>query len=100
MTEASDFWHNYATDPNLHANFDKFENSPDGVPRYGDVVLWDTHVGGDYGHVAICLSGDVTQFESLDQGWPKLSHVTKTGHNYTHVLGWLRPKNQDAIYGP
>ncbi len=99
VVEIADLWHNYDTDPQLHENFDKIENGPDGVPRYGDVVVWDTHVGDGQGHVAICLSGDVTHFSSLDQGWPKLSHVTRTDHNYTHVLGWMRPRNQGAVYG-
>lgn len=96
---AAEFWRNYDVDPNLRGNFDKFPNTPDGVPQYGDVVIWDTHVGDGGGHVAICLSGEVTKFSSLDQGWPIPSNVSKSEHNYTHVLGWLRPKNQAAIYG-
>lgn len=68
------------------------------VPQYGDVVLWSTVASG-YGHVAIFLRGDANQFVSLDQNWGQ-PRVAQISHNYNHVLGWLRPRNQAAIGSP
>jgi hypothetical protein len=91
---AKDFWKNYSTDANLKNNFTKIANTPEAVPQKGDVIIWDSWTGNDFGHVAIFLDGDVNSFTSLDQNYPTLSKVTKTKHNYTipKVLGWLRPK--------
>ncbi len=88
---AADFWTNYDSDPNLKNNFQKIANSPTGVPAKGDVMVWNKKAGGGFGHIAIFLEGNVNLFTSLDQNWPTLSKVTKTVHNYTNVLGWLRP---------
>jgi hypothetical protein len=91
---AKDFWTNFSTDANLKNNFTKIPNSPTAVPQKGDVMIWDSWTGNNFGHVAIFLDGDVNSFTSLDQNFPTLSKVTKTKHNYTvpKVLGWLRPK--------
>jgi hypothetical protein len=94
---AADFWTNYETDPILQTAFDKIANTPSGVPRFGDVVIWNKRAGRGYGHIAIFLHGDGLRFTSLDQNWPALSVVAETTHDYVHVLGWLRPKAQDKI---
>lgn len=72
--------------------FTKIENTPTGVPQKGDIVIWSNKAGGGFGHVAICLEGNINSFTSLDQNWPTISKVTKTSHNYNHVLGWLRQR--------
>jgi len=92
---AADFWTNYDSDPNLKNNFQKIANSPTGVPAKGDVMVWNKKAGGGFGHIAIFLEGNVNLFTSLDQNWPTLSKVTKTVHNYTNVLGWLRPNKPE-----
>lgn len=98
---AHKFWANYEGDPNLHNNFQKIGNTPEGVPQYGDVMVWNSLVGGGYGHIAIVIEADVNNFTSLDQNWPEHSPVAKVPHkNYTHVLGWFRPHNQAAIGEP
>lgn len=89
---AADFWTNFPTDPALNLNHEKIPNTPSGVPQKGDIIIWSKATGGGYGHIAIFLEGDGNSFTSLDQNWPTLSKVTKTKHNYTNVLGWLRPK--------
>lgn len=70
---------------------DKIANTPTGVPQKGDIIFWNTSVGGGYGHVAIFISGDVNSFSSLDQNWPVGSCVQKINHTYSNVAGWLRP---------
>lgn len=90
---AADFWANYGTDKNLKDHYEKIPNTPTGVPKKGDVMLWNKRAGGGYGHVAVFLEGDVNEFTSFDQNWPTLSVCTITQHDYKNVLGWLRPKN-------
>jgi hypothetical protein len=96
---AADFWTNYETDPVLQAAFGKIANMPSGVPRFGDVVIWNKKAGKGYGHIALFIEGNVHRFTSLDQNWPTLSVVTETTHDYVHVSGWLRPKAQAKILG-
>jgi archaellum component FlaC len=80
--------------------YDFITNTPSGVPEPGDIVIWNRRAGGGFGHVAIFLHGDVNSFTSLDQNWPTLDKVTETQHNYTNVIGWLRPKgNMSDEYG-
>jgi hypothetical protein len=74
--------------------YDFIENTPNAIPKQGDIVIWDRRVGSGFGHVAIFLEGDVNSFVSLDQNFPTLNKVTKTKHDYKAVKGWLRPKVQ------
>jgi hypothetical protein len=96
---AADFWTNYKKDPVLSGEFEQIPNTPRGVPLYGDVIIWNREKGGGFGHVALFIVGDTLRFTSLDQNWPALSVVTKTAHDYAHVLGWLRPKARHKILG-
>ena len=73
-------------------DYEKIPNSLLGVPKKGDIVIWNSNVGGGNGHVSIFIEGGVMMFTSLDQNWPTLSVVTKTKHIYRNVVGWLRPK--------
>lgn len=75
--------------------FEKIENTPDGVPKEGDIIFWQT---GQYGHVAIFISGNVDFFDSFDANWPvgSLPHVQR--HDYNGVIGWLRPKKVGNEY--
>ena len=75
--------------------FDLIPNTPTGVPQAGDLVVWNTGFGGIAGHVAVCSSdADVNRFKSLDQNFPVGSNCHLQEHNYTGVVGWLRPKLQ------
>jgi len=80
---AKDIWNNYLKD-----YFTAIPNTPAGVPQKGDVVIWDS---GQWGHVAIFLSGGASQITTLDQNYPIGSFVAKRNHNYTGIVGWLRP---------
>lgn len=82
------YWSNF---PNpLPKYFTKVSNTPDGVPKRGDLVIWNTNAGGGYGHIAIFLEGTASSFKSLDQNWNgRQTH--EQGHYYTNVVGWLTP---------
>ena len=89
---AAEIWH--SADPKY---YDFIENTALAVPEYGDIVVWSRKVGGGFGHVAIFIEGDIMNFTSLDQNWPRLDKVTKTKHNYLNIIGWLRPKKESDM---
>ena len=63
------------------------------LPKPGDIIVWNSNVGGGAGHVAIAYS-DISQnsFISFDQNWtPNISKLEN--HNYSNVLGFLRDRN-------
>ena len=84
---AADIWESY-----LSEYFERIGNTPDGVPVKGDIIIWSKFAGGGFGHVAIFSSGDTNNFVSFDENWPVGSVCHFQPHNYTNVLGWLRPK--------
>lgn len=61
------------------------------TPQKGDVVIWGTGIGA-YGHVAIFNSYSGSGFISFDQNFPIGSPCHYQYHNYSHVIGYLRPK--------
>lgn len=74
--------------------YEKILNTPSDIPQKGDIIIWKKEYGG-YGHVAIFVNGDVNHFRSFDQNY--IGHLEPcqiVSHNYTNVLGWLRPKKQ------
>lgn len=83
---AKDVWDSYPQD-----KYERIENTPEGVPTKGDIVIWGVGVG-PYGHIAVFDHGDVNTFVSFDQNWPINSLCHYQVHNYNGVLGWLRPK--------
>jgi len=89
------YWSNF---PNpLGQYFTKVVNTPDGVPKRGDIVIWNTNAGNGYGHIAIFLEGTASSFKSLDQNWNgRETHVQ--GHYYSNVVGWLTPIMSEKTY--
>lgn len=81
--------------------FTKIVNTPDFVPKKGDIIVWAKSLNGDAGHVAVCTGeGTTTWFKCYEQNWyGKGDACTKLQHNYDHILGVLRPKNQEQIIG-
>lgn len=73
--------------------FEKIPNTLLGVPRKGDIMIWNTKAGGGYGHVGVVLEAGVMNFTSLDQNWSQMK-VTVETHSYSNTIGWLRPKIQ------
>ena len=81
--------------------FTRIANTPSFIPKKGDIMVWSSSLNGRAGHVAICTGkGDRTYFMSLDQNWTgKNDPCTEVKHNYNHVLGVLRPKDQKKVLG-
>jgi hypothetical protein len=75
----------------LKQYFIQVPNTPTGIPKLGDILIWGKGVG-PYGHIAICVVADVNSFTSFDQNWPvgTLCHFQQ--HNYNNLLGWLSPR--------
>lgn len=84
---AADVWDHYPTD-----KYDKIANTPNNAPQLGDIIIWGRTVGGGFGHIAIVQTATISSFTSMDQNWPAGSIAHFQQHNYTSVLGWLRPK--------
>jgi hypothetical protein len=93
---AKDFYVNFEKDPVLKTNFEKIPNTPEFVPKPGDVVLWDGTKGNPYGHIGVFISGDVRSFNSFDQNLPNGAPCGIVHHTYSNVLGFLRPKKKAA----
>lgn len=83
------YWSNFPSP--LGDVFEKVANTPTGVPNAGDIIIWNTNTGGGYGHIAVFLEGDTNRFTSFDQNYYG-RHAHKQNHNYTNVVGWLKPK--------
>lgn len=77
-------------------NYDYILNTPAGVPKEGDLVIW----GGTYGHIAIFIEGNSNRFTSFDENYPTGSPCHVQEHTYYRILGWLRPKNPAIIAQP
>ena len=93
-------YNNFNTQPN-RSYFTRFANTPEFVPKKGDIAVWSASLNGKAGHVAVCTGeGNTSYFYSLDQNWTGNNDpVTKVKHNYNCVLGFLRPKDQTKING-
>jgi hypothetical protein len=61
------------------------------LPKEGDIIIWNSNVGGGSGHIAIFLDGTTSKFNSFDQNWPLYSPCHVQSHTYTNVSGWLKP---------
>ena len=89
-------------DKNARTGLNWIANTPTGVPKPGDIVVWG---GGSYGHVAIFVSGNSSKFVGFGQNWPsgKGEPCALSNHVYTgtlYVKGWLHPTVLDAPPAP
>ena len=96
---AYEIYTNFANQPSKEL-YERIPNTPEFVPIKGDIMVWGQGLG-KHGHVAICNGkGDTTWFESYDQNWTGNNDpVALIKHNYNHVLGVLRPKDQTKVLG-
>jgi len=86
---AKNFWTNYESDPVLNQNYSKIENTPEYVPKIGDVIIWKN---GTYGHIAIATGeGNTSKFKSLDQNYTNKNEIAIVEHTYGYVYGCFRP---------
>ena len=99
--DAHAYYDNFTNIPQLVKNFTRIPNIPSFVPKKGDIMVWGTSLNGNWGHIAICTGeGDTNYFYSLDQNWTGNNDAcAKIRHNYNHVLGVLRPKDQSKVTG-
>ena len=74
-------------------------NTPTGVPKKGNIIVWSSAMGGGYGHTAISTGTEnITTFEVFEQNNPTGSNChLRTYPNYNNVIGWFRPK---AVVAP
>jgi hypothetical protein len=84
---AAAFFENYANGKVLWDNFTLIKNTPQAVPRYGDVIIWNRKKGQGYGYVSVFIHGDAIGFTSFDQNWPTISKCTETERDYVNVVG-------------
>ena len=99
--DAHCYYDNYNNLSLLKKNFIRIANTPDFVPQKGDIVVWAPSLNGGWGHIAIATGeGNTTYFYSYDQNWMgNHDACTKIKHNYNHVYGVLRPKDQTKVNG-
>lgn len=88
---AVNIWTSYLTD-----RFDRIENTPTGVPLPGDIPIWNTKMGGGYGHVAVVISATVNSLTVFEQDGTINSVARRKTYSYTNVLGWLHPKKANV----
>lgn len=81
--------------------FEKILNTPDAIPKAGDIIVWKKAFNGTFGHTGIATgTGDLNTFECFEQNDPLGSNCHLKSYNYNNVTGWLRPKvaqNQQAL---
>lgn len=77
--------------------FERIYNSPDAIPKEGDVIVWGNNYNYAGGHVGIYKSGDVYNLTCFEQNDPMKSASHLKTYNYNYVLGWLRPKNYQPL---
>ena len=85
-----------------HEFYELIPNTPEFVPKKGDIMVWSKWLNGQAGHVAICTGeGTTSWFNSYDQNWTGNNDpITLIHHNYSCVLGVLRPRDQLKVLGP
>lgn len=79
----------------LKDNFSWHKNTPDFIPKKGDICVFTSKSGN--GHVSVATGeGTTSYFYSYDQNYPKSQHepMTKIKHSYKSLLGVLRPKKK------
>lgn len=97
---AWEIYENFNNQPSKNL-FTRIPNTPEFIPQKGDIIVWAKSLNGKAGHVAICDGvGDTTYFYSYEENWDGKCHPTeRVKHNYNHVLGVLRPKDQTKVLG-
>ena len=90
----------------LPAGWQRIKNTPEFIPLPGDIALWNSWSGNDYGHTAIIVSANINTFDSVDQNWVSFSATNgspaaRVTHNYTSNNFWgvLRPPYNDSNNG-
>jgi hypothetical protein len=79
------------------ADYDKIPYSAGNVPIVGDMVTFNSNVGGGAGHIGISTgSGNANNFELFSQNDPWGSNCHNVTYGYGNVIGFIRPRNQGS----
>jgi hypothetical protein len=94
---AADFWDAWETETAMRLYWERLPNTPDLVPRHGDICVWNKNKGGGYGHIGVVYgnASTVKMLVCLEQNWKPLK-VSIVTHNYNDVLGFFRRKEPGA----
>lgn len=77
--------------------YERIPNTPDNFPIYGDIIIWNENTGGGFGHVAVILDANVTNFRVREQDGFTQKGIQETLYpTYRNVLGWYRIKSPIA----
>jgi hypothetical protein len=92
---AADFWFAYSKDSSINKFWERILNTPEFIPREGDICIWNHNKGGGYGHIGIVYGPEQNTriMTCLEQNWKPLK-VTIVTHNYNDVFGFFRIKEQ------
>ena len=100
--DAHCYYDNFNSIAPLKQNFTRIANTPNFVPKKGDIAVWKSSLSsGGWGHIAICSGeGDTKYFYSYDQNWTgNHDACKKIKHDYNSFAGVLRPKDQSKVTG-
>lgn len=86
---AADIWETYPVEI-----YERVLNTPTAIPVKGNIMIWRKTTSLPFGHIGIFNEGNVNRFTSFDQNWPIGSLCHFQEHDYTGVIGWLRPIKQ------
>lgn len=101
--DAHHFYDNFNSNAWLKKNFTRIANTPEFVPKKGDICVWKSSLSrGGWGHISIATGeGNTSYFYSYDQNWTgRNDPCAKIRHSYSHFAGVLRPKDQSKINPP
>jgi hypothetical protein len=77
--------------------FEKILNTPEALPKAGDIIIWSKKFNGTVGHTGLCTgTANLDTFECFEQNDPIGSNCHLKTYNYNFVYGWLRPITADA----
>lgn len=90
---AIDWWNSFGGSP-IEPYYDKIT---DGSIKKGDIVVFNTKVGSQFGHIDVALQdGALGDFVGADSNWGGDKTVHQVHHvGIQYVLGALRPKGND-----
>ncbi|MDO4363917.1 MAG: CHAP domain-containing protein [Clostridia bacterium] len=94
---AIEYYNKRKTSEYLTKNFKWIDNTPEFIPKKGDLCVFTSKSGN--GHISVATGeGTTSYFYSYDQNFPKAKHepMTKIKHSYTSFLGVLRPKKKKS----
>ena len=95
---AIEYYNKRKTSEYLTKNFKWIDNTPEFVPKKGDLCVFTSKSGN--GHISVATGeGTISYFYSYDQNYPKAKHepMTLIKHTYTSFLGVLRPKTKSSL---